>query len=151
MKTTMKMKSKKTKRKMSTKRRWIAAAKAGVFALALVSLLSSAFAGEDPKKHYALIFGTVYGNDDRPLYGVRITIHPVGRKHPNWDLISDHRGEFAQRVPPGPEDYEIKGEAVMAPVEDGKPQPAKKKTFNAATKIHVEAEERKDVSLHLND
>ena len=54
------------------------------------------------EKPYALIFGTAYGPDDRPLYGVKITIHPQTKKHPSWSLISDHRGEFAQRVPPGP-------------------------------------------------
>jgi len=55
-----------------------------------------------PEKSYGLIFGTAYGPDDRPLYGVRITIHPEGKKHPSWELVSDHRGEFAQRVPPAP-------------------------------------------------
>ncbi|HVG91221.1 MAG TPA: hypothetical protein VNB54_06990 [Alphaproteobacteria bacterium] len=52
------------------------------------------------EKPYALIFGTAYGPDDRPLYGVKITIRPQAKKHPSWDQMSDHRGEFAQRVPP---------------------------------------------------
>src|SRR5689334_2731914 len=63
------------------------------------------------EKSYALIFGTAYGPDDRPMYGVRITIRSEGKKHSTWELLSDHRGEFAQRVPPGPGDYLVKGEA----------------------------------------
>src|SRR5690348_18192231 len=80
------------------------------------------------EKPYALIFGTAYGPDDRPLYGVKITIRPQAKQHPSWDLMSDHRGEFAQRVPPGPADYLIHGEAEYAPLsDDGKPQLSKKK------------------------
>jgi hypothetical protein len=119
--------------------------------IVLALLFSSALAGEDPKKHYALIFGTIYDSTDRPVYGVKITIHPVNRKKPTWDLISDHRGEFAQRVPPGPEDYVIAGQAEMAPVENGKPQPSKRKRVKAEAKVHIGAEERVDVNLHLID
>jgi hypothetical protein len=140
---------------MSTKRG--ALAKAAVMSVALGLLISSAFAREDRKKredsrkHYALIFGTVYGSDDRPIHGVRITIRAAGKKHPSWELVSDHRGEFAQRVPPGPSDYEIKGEAELAPVENGKPQVSKKKKVRAEAKVHIAEEERQDVSLHLTD
>ena len=75
------------------------------------------------EKPYALIFGTAYGPDDRPLYGVKITIHREGKKHGSWGLISDHRGEFAQRVPAEASDYLIKGEAEYAPTgADGKPR-----------------------------
>lgn len=103
-------------------------------------------------KPYALIFGTAYGPDDRPLYGVRITIRPQTKKHPNWDLMSDHRGEFAQRVPPGPSDYLVHGEAEYAPLgDDGKVQLSKKKRLKGETKIHVESEERLDMSLHLTE
>ena len=105
-----------------------------------------------PEKSYGLIFGTAYGPDDRPLYGVRITIHPEGKKHPSWELVSDHRGEFAQRVPPGPKDYLIKGEAEYAPVgESGKPQLSKKKKLKGETRVHIEGQERQDVGVHLTE
>lgn len=136
---------------MSFKRHASSVAKILVAGIAMALLLSSAFAREDPKKHYALIFGTIYGSDDRPVYGVRVTIHPVGRRRPSWDLVSDHRGEFAQRVPPGPEDYVVTSEAEMAPVEKGKPQTSKKKKFKAETKVHIAEEERQDITLHLKD
>ena len=121
-------------------------------ALCLSLLLSYAAAQkkDDSKRHYGLISGTAYGPDDRPLYGVSITIHPEGRKHPSWDLVSDHRGEFAQRVPAGTNDYMVRGEAEYAPVgDDGKPQLSKKVRLKGETRVHVDNEERRDISLHL--
>jgi hypothetical protein len=104
------------------------------------------------EKPYALIFGTAYGPDDRPLYGVKITIRPEAKKHPSWDLMSDHRGEFAQRVPPGPSNYLIRGEAKFAPTGvDGKPQTSKAKRLKGETKVHVESQERLDISVHLTE
>lgn len=158
---------------MSFRRHAIPAAKSLIVGVALALLLSSAFArqdppkeeprntedprkedtkkNDDPRKHYALIFGTIYDVDDRPVYGVQVTIHPAGKKKPKWDLVSDRRGEFAQRVPPGPEDYEISGHADIAPFENGKLQASKKKRFKVDAKVHVAAEERVDISLHLKN
>jgi hypothetical protein len=104
---------------------------------------------EKSAKPFAVIFGTAYGPDDRPLYGVKIKIHPVEKKHPSWDLASDHRGEFAAHVPPGPGDYVIQGEGEYAPQENGKPQMSKKKKFKGETKVHIDNTERRDISLHL--
>jgi len=97
-------------------------------------------------KHYALIFGTAYAPDNRPMYGVRVKIHAVGKKHANWDLVSDHRGEFAQRVPPGPGDYVLTGTAEISD-----PQTNKKKRLKGEAKVHIEDEERQDISLHLSE
>jgi hypothetical protein len=101
-------------------------------------------------KHFGLIFGTAYGPGDTPLYGVKVVIHPAGQKHPSWELISDHRGEFAQRVPPGPGDYVIAGQAEIM-VTDPASHHAQKKRVKAEAKVHIEAEERQDVSLHLTN
>lgn len=122
-------------------------------ALCLVIFLSFAAAQkkEDSKRHYGLISGTAYGPDDRPLYGVRITIHPEGKKHPSWDLVSDHRGEFAQRVPPGPEDYIVDGQVELAPVENGVPQLHKKKKLKDQVKVHIDNEEIRDISIHMKE
>ena len=104
------------------------------------------------EKPYALIFGTAYGPDDRPLYGVKITIRRQAKKHPSWELMSDHRGEFAQRIPPGPADYLVHGEAEYAPLgDDGKLQLSKKKRLKGEAKVHVESEERLDISVHLTE
>jgi len=105
-----------------------------------------------PEKSYGLIFGTAYGPDDRPLYGVKVMIRPEGKKHPSWELVSDHRGEFALRVPTAAADYLITGQAEYAPVgTDGKPQVSKKKRLKGETKIHMEGEIRQDVGLHLTE
>lgn len=143
---------------MTTKRRTVCTALwLGLFVL---SALVQPSALDDKKqadkkkpkqaKSYGLIFGTVYGPDDRPLYGVKVTIHPVGKNHPNWELPSDHRGEFAQRVPTQPADYLVHGEAEYAPLgKDGKPDKSKKKKLRGETRVHMEGEIRQDISLHL--
>ncbi len=127
-------------------------------ALGLVWLLlgAAALAGnnsnDDKKKeNYGLIFGTAYGPDDRPLYGVRVTIHPAGKKHPTWELVSDHHGEFAQRVPPGPGDYEVTGVVDLMPVQDGQPHKSKRKHLKGEAKVHIDDQERRDFSLHLTE
>jgi hypothetical protein len=111
---------------------------------------SSAQKNQNLIKHFGLIFGTAYGPGDTPLYGVKVVIHPAGQKHPSWELISDHRGEFAQRVPPGPGDYVITGQAEIM-VTDPASHHTQKKRVKAEAKVHIEAEERQDVSLHLTN
>ncbi len=76
--------------------------------LAFLLCLLSAYAlpsGSDAKKSCALIFGTVYGRDDRPVYGVKVKIRRADQKKAKWELMSDHSGEFAQRLPAGTADY----------------------------------------------
>jgi hypothetical protein len=103
------------------------------------------------EKPYGLIFGTAYGPDDHPMYGVHVTIHPEGHSRPSWELMSDHRGEFAQRVPPGPGDYLITGEVEIIPMVDGKPQKSQKKRLKGQAKVHLGGEEEQDFSLHMNE
>ncbi len=93
-----------------------------------------------PNKHdYALIYGTVWGPDDRPVAGVPIKIRREADKKPKWELISDSRGEFAQRVPVGAQDYVIQADVKMP---KGQPKPE--------TTAHIVNNERTDVSLHLS-
>ncbi len=94
----------------------------------------------DPRKHYALLYGTVWGKDQRPVYGVTVKIRPAAEKKARWTLMSDHSGEFAQRVPPGPGDYAVWADIKMP---KGKPKPQ--------TTVHVEGEERVDFGLHLTE
>jgi len=118
---------------------------------AVALLISSGFALNSKKKKAekptGLIFGTAFGPDDLPLYGVRVHIQPVGKKHPDWNLISDHHGEFAQRVPAG--DYEVVAEAELAPMADGKPQLSRKKRVRVNRTIHVENDVEQDINLRL--
>ncbi|MGH9492880.1 MAG: hypothetical protein ACRD2K_05215 [Terriglobales bacterium] len=115
-------------------------------ALLLVSVLLSSLASlpvasplrEDPRKPYALIFGTVYSPDDRPAYGVKVKIRRAEEKKARWELYSDRRGEFAQRLPAGSADYVVWAE-VKGPKNQPKPE----------VKVHIENDERADISLHL--
>jgi hypothetical protein len=110
----------------------------------LVAALSLAFAEASISDHflqkpngekpYAVIFGTVWGPDDRPVYGVKVKIRRENEKKARWEVYSDHNGEFAQRVPAGKAEYvawaELKGQKSSATVE-------------------VEYDERVDTGLHL--
>jgi len=97
-----------------------------------------------PDKPYALIFGTVWGPDDHPLYGVKVKIRRADQKKPHWELISDHHGEFAQRVPPGPADY-----LVWADLKGYKSPSGKELHQDAEVKVHIDNDEREDTGLHL--
>jgi hypothetical protein len=103
-----------------------------------------AHAGEDPRKPYALIFGTVWGPDNRPVYGVHVKIRRSDHKKAKWELYSDHQGEFAQRVPAGKADYvvwaDLKGFKLL---NGNKLQPGEEVT------VHIEGDERQDIGLHL--
>ena len=101
-------------------------------------------ADQRPDKPYALIFGTVWGPDDHPLYGVKVKIRRADQKKPRWELISDHHGEFAQRVPPGPADY-----LVWADLKGYKSPTGKQLHQDAEVKVHVDNDEREDTGLHL--
>ena len=93
---------------------------------------------ENPRQPYALIFGTVHAPDDRPAYGIWVKIRRAGEQKARWQLYSDHRGEFAQRLPAGAADY-----VVWADVRGPKDQP------QPEVKVHIENDERVDISLHL--
>ena len=71
---------------MTTKVRWSRNTAACLAICVLLALLPSSVAAskDKPKKEkpYALIFGTAYGPNDRPLYGVKITIRPDSTRAP---------------------------------------------------------------------
>jgi hypothetical protein len=97
-----------------------------------------------PTDPYALIFGTVWGPDDRPIYGVKVSIRRLPDKKPTWEVYSDHAGEFAQRVPAGEADYQIEPDLKSLKMADGH-------ALHLAQEVtvHVEYDERVDMSLHL--
>lgn len=146
-------------RSVATPRRGGAWVLAAALLLATLAAAAGAPAPGDPQKaarkeapHYALIFGTVYGPDDRPLYGVPIKVRRADQKNAQWELMSDHRGEFAQRVPPGPADYIVWAD-IKVPKQDRKSPPppaAPGERPGRAVKVHVEYDERIDIGLHLN-
>jgi len=99
---------------------------------------------QKPDQPYALIFGTVWGPDNHPLYGVKVKIRRADQKKAHWELYSDHHGEFAQRVPPGPADY-----LVWADLKGYKSASGKELHQDEEVKVHVDNDERQDLGLHL--
>jgi hypothetical protein len=97
-----------------------------------------------PTDPYALIFGTVWGPDNRPVYGITVRIRRVPDKKAKWEVYSDHSGEFAQRVPAGKADYLVGANLKGVKTTDGQ-------TFHLAEEVpvHVEYDERVDIGLHL--
>ena len=97
------------------------------------------------EKPYALIYGTVYGPDNRAAYGVKVKIRRASEKKARWELYSDHRGEFAQRVPAGRQDY-----VIWADLKGYKSPDGKQLQLVQEVTVHIDNEERSDTSLHLN-
>lgn len=115
---------------------------------ALILVLSVFAAGKEKDKKpaqdqkpadYALLFGTLWSADDRPVMGATIKIRRADQKKAKWALFSDRRGEFAQRVPAEKADYIVWAEIP------------KKKGHLAETTVHVEGNERVDFGLHLKE
>jgi hypothetical protein len=97
-----------------------------------------------PTDPYGLIFGTVWGPDNHPVYGIKVKIRRVPDKKAKWEVYSDHSGEFAQRVPAGQADYVVWADLKGVKTKDGQP-------LHLAEEVdaHVEYDERVDIGLHL--
>ena len=120
------------------------------FAVIVLPRLSAAGRPESPQakaeKPYALLFGTVWGPDDYPLYGVRVKIRRAEDKKARWELYSNHRGEFEQRLPAGKADY-----LIWADLKGYKSPNGKKLQPGEEVKAHVENDERVDIGVHLKN
>ena len=99
------------------------------------------------QKPYALIFGTVWGPNDRPVYGVKVKIRRSDKKRAQWELYSDHQGEFAQRVPAGKADYVVWTDAKD--LKNTKSLDGKQLQPGPEVTVHVTYDERQDIGLHL--
>jgi len=97
-----------------------------------------------PGEPYALIFGTVWGPDNRAVYGITVKIRRVPDKKAKWEVYSDHSGEFAQRVPAGKADYVVWADLKGVKTTHGLPL-----HLAQPVDVHVEYDERVDISLHL--
>ncbi len=93
---------------------------------------------------YALIFGTVWGPDDHPVYGVTVKIRRLGDKKARWEVRSNHLGEFEQHVPVGKQDY-----VISADLRGYKNSLYKHLQPGPEVTVHIESNERVDTGLHL--
>ena len=105
-----------------------------------LSAADPAAAQKGKPQDYALIIGTVWGPDNRPVAGIPVKIRRSTEKKFKWELMSDSRGEFAQRVPAGAQDY-----VIQADIKTQKGQPKPEIT------VHITDNEREDVGLHLTE
>lgn len=116
-----------------------------IFLLAAIVLATVAAGAQDSGKNkpkpYAILFGTLWDTHGQPVYGVPIYIRRADHKRPQWQLMSDHQGEFAQRVPAGKADYIVSAE-IKRP---------KRPKQTIETKVHVDNDERVDFGLHLTE
>ncbi len=108
-----------------------------VLLLWMVTCVAPAACAKKPAP-YALIFGTLWGPDERPVYGVHLKLRRAGEDKYRWEAISDHRGEFAIRLPA------VKADYILVPdLKHPKNKPLPE------TRIHVESDERIDIGVHL--
>ncbi len=92
----------------------------------------------------AVIFGTVWGPDDRPVYGVTVKIRRARDKRARWVIHSNHLGEFEQLVPAGKETYVIWADTRGFKTPQGKHlQPGE------AVTVEIEDKERVNTGVHL--
>jgi len=115
----------------------------GLCLSAVLSVRKSAAAADRSAKPYAIIFGTVWGPDDHPLYGVKIKLRREDEKKARWELYSDHNGEFAVHVPAGKQDY-----VLWADLKGRKSQSGSQLQGDEI-RVHVDGDERVDTGLHL--
>lgn len=86
----------------------------------------------------------MFDPDGRPIYGVKVKIRPASQKKARWELVSDRRGEFAQRVPAGQADY-----VVWPDLKDYKLPSGKHLKPGTDVTVHIANDERSDIGLHL--
>lgn len=124
-----------------------------IIAVAFLAALLNAFGSHPasaqqvkPGQPYGLIFGTVWGPDNRPVYGVTVKIRRATDKpkKTRWEVYSDHHGEFAQRVPAGEGDYILSANTKGVKGPDGRPL-----RLVEEVKVHIYNDEREDTGLHL--
>lgn len=98
-----------------------------------------------PQRH-AVIFGTVWGPDDRALPGVEVKVRRAdsNKKKARWTLYSNRRGEFEVAVPAGRADYVIWAVTKHYKLPDGKHL-----QDSPEVTVHIENDERADTGLHL--
>ena len=116
--------------------------------LACLLLLTTSITSETHKSpkppQTAVIFGTVWGPDDRPVPGVEVRIRRANEKKVRWQVRSNRRGEFEQEVPSGKQEYVIWADVKGLKRPDGRHLQA-----SPEVTVQIEGNERADTGLHL--
>lgn len=114
-----------------------------VLPMAVAAPASQKLKDRDP---YALIFGTVWGPDNRPVYGITVKIRRLPDRKAKWEVYSNHSGEFAQRVAAGKADYVVWADLKGVKTAEGHPL-----HLVQEVPVHVDYDERVDIGLHLTE
>jgi len=120
-----------------------------VFACIFIFLIASPpLHGRDRSipKDYALIFGTVWGPDDVPVPGMKVKIRKGDDKDgkARWEVYSNRRGEFEQRLPVGKQQY-----IIWADVRGYKSRDGRHLQPGPEVRVIIQNNERVDTGLHL--
>jgi hypothetical protein len=117
-----------------------------VACLAILSVIAAgAHARQRPTPNdLAVIFGTVWGPDDQPVYGVTVKIRRARDKKPRWEVHSNHLGEFEQFVPAGRETYVLWADTKGFKTPDGRHLQAGEQVT-----VQIEGNERVNTGVHL--
>jgi hypothetical protein len=97
-------------------------------------------------KDNALIFGTVWGPDDMPVPGMKVKIRKADDKDgkARWEVYSNRRGEFEQRLPVGKQEY-----IIWADVRGYKSRDGRHLQPGPEVRVMIQNNERADTGLHL--
>ena len=137
---------KKRPKTATIRRSWTPLRALGISTCLLLLLTSSGFTqGQRPKpSQTAIIFGTVWGPNDRPLAGVKVKMRRLQDKKARGEKFSNRLGEFEFEVPAGRQDYVIWADTKGYKLQNGQHlQPSPEVT------VHIESNERADTGLHL--
>lgn len=93
---------------------------------------------------FALIFGTVWGPDDRPVPGVHLKLRRAREKKARWETYSNRHGEFEFRLPVGPESY-----VVGADLKGYRSPEHKRLNPGTEVSVRIEQNERAVIGVHL--
>lgn len=78
-----------------------------VLLLAILLCPTALPAEKNKDDSHALLMGSVFTADGLSLPGIKVSVKRKDDKKPRWRAVSDRRGEFALRLPPGAETYEV--------------------------------------------
>ncbi len=135
---------------MSRNIRLFAAILSSAFLLAILAFAAVAPAGAADKKPFALVYVNVFAANGRVAYGVPVKIRRADKKKTLQEGVSDHSGEIAFRVPPGPADYIVWADIKQPKKKAPDPLGVTSQTQDGLeVKVRVEGDERVDVALHL--
>lgn len=111
-----------------------------LFILILLSVSATAQKQKEQQAPYALISGTVWTAQERSAPGVTVKIRRSD-DNPNkarWELVTNGRGEFNQRVPVDKAEYIVWVEG-------------RGHKTAAQTTVPIDGDEVRDIGLHLTE